>query len=75
MLSVDGCGQGDIDSLDASCNGIEGVFQLRQHTSGNGAVGLQTLKVFPGDGGNDAFVIIGIAEDTFLLEEKMSVTS
>ena len=67
-LSIDGSGQGNDNPTNASIDGAQGVFDLRQHATTDGAIGLVLLEIGAGDGGDNRIVVVGIAQYAFLLE-------
>ena len=68
MFAVDGIGAGDDNLTHSGIDSIEGIFNLRNHTTSDSAVSLIAFEVSMGDVGDDAVIIVGIAQYTLLFE-------
>ena len=68
MLSVDGCREGYIHLLHAAMNGIESIFEFRNHSAFNDSLLNELLEFGLCNMRNNAVIIVGIAKNAFLLE-------
>ena len=68
MFAVDGIGACDDNLTHSGIDSIEGIFNLRNHTTSDSAVSLILFEVSMGDVGDDAVIIVGIAQYTLLFE-------
>ena len=67
-MPVDGVGACDDDALHAGFDGGEGILNLGYHAAGDGAVGGECLEAPAVVAGDDAVLVVGVAQHAFLLE-------
>ena len=68
MLTIDGRSQRDNDATDACVNGTEGILNLGQHATTDGAISLVAFEVGVSNDGNDTLVVIGVAQHSLLFK-------